>query len=477
MLNTSYKLKMNGKLSRGIITILIANLLNLVINLVTNFLLPKYLTVETYAYIKTYQLYINYAGVFSLGYVDGMYLLYGGKNILEINKIELNRNIWTMRIFQLLIMFIMLGISVLSHKYILIMFSLSILPFNMAGYFKLLYQAVGEFKSYSKALNISAIAVFMCNMMLLFIFKSENYFNYLLTYLLVYLGIWIYLEYKIGNIIQIKNWYLDFSFEELIKNVKNGIQLMLGNFSSIIMTSLDRCFVMVLMDTFAFAQYSFAVSMENIIAVVTMPISTTLYNYFCVVSDTKQIKKILSYVILFATVVISSAFPGMLILQEWLKSYNSATEIMFYLFAAHIYYIIVKSVYVNLYKARKKIRLYLIKLMVDIFAGILFNALLFFVLRTKEAFAIGTLFSAVLWFLLCIPDFKDIVIDAKEIIYLVLETLVFILCGKYLNAIIGFCIYISFTITMILLLMKKSFIGLVIVCYNIISEKLGIRIV
>ena len=40
---------------------------------------PEIEKIESYSYIKTYALYISYAGFFHLGYNDGMYLKYGGK--------------------------------------------------------------------------------------------------------------------------------------------------------------------------------------------------------------------------------------------------------------------------------------------------------------------------------------------------------------------------------------------------------------
>ena len=48
----------NDRLKKGIIRILLANILNMLFSMGTNFLLPKYVSVDTYAQIKTYQLYI-----------------------------------------------------------------------------------------------------------------------------------------------------------------------------------------------------------------------------------------------------------------------------------------------------------------------------------------------------------------------------------------------------------------------------------
>lgn len=72
---------MDRKLQKGIVAVLIANLVNVAFSLATNFLLPKYLSIESYAGIKEFQLYVSYVGLFHLGFVDGIYLKYGGKTL------------------------------------------------------------------------------------------------------------------------------------------------------------------------------------------------------------------------------------------------------------------------------------------------------------------------------------------------------------------------------------------------------------
>lgn len=87
-----------------------------------------------------------------------------------------------------------------------------------------------------------------------------------------------------------------FSLNELLNNIKGGILLTVGNLSSVVLTSMDRWFVKALMTTLAFAQYSFAVSMENFMNVAVTPVTTTLYNYFCKATDKSQIRKTRNYV-------------------------------------------------------------------------------------------------------------------------------------------------------------------------------------
>ena len=64
----------NNSLKKGMIKVLMANVLTLMFSLLTNFILPKFLSVESYSEIKTFQLYITYIGVLHFGYEDGMYL-------------------------------------------------------------------------------------------------------------------------------------------------------------------------------------------------------------------------------------------------------------------------------------------------------------------------------------------------------------------------------------------------------------------
>lgn len=47
---------------KGLLKVMIANLIGLVISVVTNFLIPKYVSVDSYSLIKTYALYLTYAG-------------------------------------------------------------------------------------------------------------------------------------------------------------------------------------------------------------------------------------------------------------------------------------------------------------------------------------------------------------------------------------------------------------------------------
>lgn len=444
------------KLKKGILAVLIANLINVFFSLMTNFLLPKYLSYDSYANIKTFQLYVSYVGLLHFGYVDGMYLKYGGASLSKKVDKEFSLNLSTMRFFELIVTLTLFIIALFTHDKILILFTLSIFPQNVSNYFKFLFQATGEFSLYGRVMNLSTIATFAVNMFLLFLLKTDNSFQYIILYVILYYLIWITLELYFYTHHEIEKSRV-FSFFELKTNVKDGFLLTLGNLASMLLTSMDRWFVKFLMNSVAFAQYSFAVSVQNFLNLAITPVTTTLYNYFCREKDTDNYKKVFRYILVFATLLPAAAFPVKFILEVFLQKYIDSSVVVFLLFAAQMFSIIINAVFVNLYKVQRKQHVYFIKLVSILFIGFIFNVLCFQVVHAKESFAVGTLLSSLIWFLLSKNDFKFLSISIKEYIYLYAEVIAFLIYGFRFKSLIGLLLYIITTLFLLMMLMRDTF--------------------
>ena len=129
---------MSTSLKKGLMYVFIANFINLGFNLITNFVLPKELSVESYATIKTFQLYVSYAGLFHFGFVDGMYLKYGGKNIKELRREDLGTNLSTLRLFEIVVTIACAIIAIISKQEVLVFF----FAFNSSVEFSKLFQTI-----------------------------------------------------------------------------------------------------------------------------------------------------------------------------------------------------------------------------------------------------------------------------------------------------------------------------------------------
>lgn len=439
----------------GFLYILAANFINLLISLINGFVLPKYLAVETYAFIKMFQLYIQYIGFFHLGFIDGVYLEIGGQNIKDLNKEKLNSQIMFFLIFQSIMSALSLLVGVIINDNIFILFALNIIPLNLATLYKYIYQATGEFKRYSNILNLTSILTLSVNLILLFVFKVQNYVLYLAFTSIVNIIIVFIINKGINHFFTL---HFDFGFnlKEQFTYIYNGFFLMIGNFSSIILTSMDRWFVKLFLTVHDFAYYSFAISIETLITTFTTPVTITMYNYFCNHNDNKKIIFIRNLLLLITSLLISSAFIVKGIIDMYLMKYHSSVNVIFILFAAQFFSIIIKGIYINLYKVEKKQKIYFQKMIFVVVLGAVLNVLMGSICNTIESYALATLLSVIIWLILCYYDFISVRYRFSDLLYITINILSFFFLGFYTNFIFGFIAYIAVVVITSLIWLNKE---------------------
>lgn len=441
-------------MKKGIMYVFCANLINLLISLITGFVLPKMLSIDTYANIKLFQLYITYIGILHLGFADGMYLRLGGKNHTEINKEEVGNELKTFKFFQYIICAIAIVISIFLRNEIILFCSLVIIPINMSSYLRNLYQAIGEFRKYSRFTNINTILIFLINMFLLFIIKTDQYQAYIIGYIIVYFVYYMIIEIEIKHFLD--NSKEKFDMQYLINDVKDGFLLMIGNFCNVIFTGIDRLFVKNCFGNTQFAYYSFAVSIENLVNVFITPISTVMYNYLCKNREKKDVLKIKNIIVLFSSFLISCAFPVKFIVNRWINKYDNSIDILFLLLSAQYLSIVVKCVHINLYKAEKKQKKYFLTMIFVIILSVILNVIGYYTTQSMLGIAIATLTVNLIWFLIGEIDFKKYCYHFKEYIFMVLILISFFLCNYIRNTILGFLVYIFIIFNLSIIFMRET---------------------
>lgn len=402
---------MNSKtinLKKGIVIVLVTNIINTFFSIITGFILPKFLSKISYSQIKTFQLYVSYIGLFHFGFIDGIYLKYGGKskNVFSKNDIITEKSVFIF--FQIIISLIILVLALFFKNSLLCILSTVILPFNMSTYYKMIYQATGSFDTYGKIMNFTSLLMFIINILFLFVFKTDRAYIYIVSYAIIYWVIWLKLE-KNSKTFQLYKNIIHFrtAIFCLYSNIKSGLLLMIGNLASTFMTSMDRWFIKILMNTESFASYSFAVSMETLLNSLTSPIVITLYNFFSIEKSKKMINTVKRCIIVFSCLIISCAYPIKLIIVSWLRQYQDSLSVIYILLVSQIFFILIKALYVNLYKVYRKQKSYIRGLIFTIFIGAILNYLLYVILQKYVAFAIATFFSAIIWAIYCQLCFKS----------------------------------------------------------------------
>lgn len=426
---------------KGFTYVFFSNLLAFLISVVTGFILPKLLSIDTYSTIKLFQLYITYVGILHLGFSDGMHLKYGGKDIKKMDNGEIKGEFKTFKCFQLFVTILCLLISLILKNIILVYCCLSILPINVGNYLRNLYQATGRFDSYAKFTNLNTLFGFLVNLFLLFIIKTDNAHFYILGYILFYFIYWFFLELEMYRLFDKKR--VSFNLNYIIKNVKSGFFLMIGNFCNVIFTGIDRIFVQKLLGVIEFAYYSFAVSIENLLNTFITPLTTVMYNYFCHNSKTEDVKRVKNIVLLLGGLLISSIFIIKILVFHFLNKYISSLNVLYILFAAQYFSFVIKCVHLNLFKAKKLQNVYFGIMLVVIILSVILNLIFFSINNSIVYIAYATLVVNFIWFFIGELYFEDYQLNFKEYCYIFLVIISFIILNICLNNnYFGFLIYL-----------------------------------
>ncbi|MBE2935983.1 oligosaccharide flippase family protein [Anoxybacillus flavithermus] len=398
--------------------------MSIIMGVINGFVIPKFLGTGQYAVLMTYSLFVSFIGVFPLGFIDGMYINYGGKDEKDINKGIFKFEHRFLFLFQLLIAVIFLTVSIVLQNRVIFYFSLTILPFTLIGFFKLFYQAVGNFDKFTFLSILNTLVMFVFNMILILFgtkeaetFMIANVISYYITF--IYIEYIYYLTYKKVNIRK------DYT---LIKNnFKIGAPILVGNLSLLLFYSIDRWIVRILLDLESFAYYSFAISMMTLINVLISAITTTFYPYLSKNREDSMLRKLKNYFLIIGSCASASYFVFSMIVIYFIPKYKPSLEIIAILLASLPVMIIIKVLYVNLYQAQKRERLYVWTIVVMLVVSVVMNIISVILQKSNTSIALATTVSFYIWYYYSSRHFKSLSISSREILYLLLFNVLYVL--------------------------------------------------
>ncbi|MFT8316570.1 MAG: hypothetical protein ABF633_20305, partial [Clostridium sp.] len=80
-----------------------ANLISLISGIITAFIIPKFLNIEQYGYLKIFTFYITYVGILHFGFNDGIYVKFGDVDYNKLPQTKFRFLFKFLLIFQLII--------------------------------------------------------------------------------------------------------------------------------------------------------------------------------------------------------------------------------------------------------------------------------------------------------------------------------------------------------------------------------------
>lgn len=455
-------------LKKAVIKVFSANFLQLISSLIVGFIVPIILSIEGYANLKTYTLYISYIAFLNLGFIDGLYIKYGGKKIENIDKRILKGEHNFLFVFQLIVSVIVLILGIVFKNVILFLFSISILPIMMQGFFKNLYQATGNFDRYSKIMYTYTLTYMILNVLLALVFRSSDYILYCLTTFGANLISVLVFEFKFLKEYRKEKAVIT---KEVWNNIKVGFFILLGNLSVVALFGIDKWFVKLFLTTEDFAYYSFAVSMLNIINVLVNAISITFYNYLFENNSVEKINKLKKYLVTLGGGASLGFFALSFIVNYFIKKYIPSLDIIAVTFAVFPYMILINALYVNLYKVNKDEKKYFKVVVSMLVISIVYNLIAILTFKNTTSIAFATILTLITWVIYSTYDLKNVTNEKKVYVYTFSLTIFFLLCAHYLNWILGGCVYLIGYLILTYLFNKEVLIDIKDTVKGILNKK------
>lgn len=338
-----------------------ANVLRIVITFVLTLLLPKILGQEEYGFWQLYLFYVTYASYSSLGWCEGIYLKYGGKDYHTLDKQAIAGQVWSLAIYEVffnIIAAIVVSIVVPDPAKKLILYFAFISAFlDIIRYIlQNLLQSTNRIKEYARLVTAERLLFF--GFAILFIcIGSRDYVFFIYSELLARLISLIYALIMCRDVVFVKLTSPREIVDEAKELVGCGFKLLFASLASQLIIGIVRFAVEQEWGTIVFGKISLTLSMSNMLITCISAVSVVLFPVLKKMDD-QRLSDVYSVMRMVLTVPVYGVLlvyvPARLILSLWLPQYAESLKYLAVLFPICVYEIR-SSVLINTYfKAYRK---------------------------------------------------------------------------------------------------------------------------
>ena len=445
-----------------IVSVMGSNAVNLLVSAATILLLPKFMNINDYALWQLYLFYVGYIGIFHFGWLDGLYLLLGGKKFSELERFNIRTQSVQFFLFQFAISAFFLLYLYFFYKgnaiEILSAVALAILIVNVKQFYLNILQSTYSIFEYviaivlDRALFLTFLALFMLEIFPL----SVNYLLFAEIFSR-FIGLLLSIFYCKGLYVY-KNKY-DTSGISTVNIVKEsisiGIPLLLANYASIFILGIFRWGIEWHWGVETFGKVSLVLSVSNLLLAFISAISVVLYPFLRrfeleklrnIYLNTRYIMSLILLVCLLAY------FPISVFINHWLPAYREVFTYFIFLFPICFFeskVLIILSTFLKVIRQEKKL-----------FLANLYTVILSFILAFISIKVFSDINYAV-YSMLFVSFFKAMMLElflSKEIEVsfikiLFIESLfviLFVMLSNYFEIHVSFIVY---TITLVMMIL------------------------
>lgn len=255
---------------KNFLFLIFSQLVGLLFYIVISLVFPKMMTVENFGYWQLFLFYSSFVGFFHLGLNDGIYLRYGGKNYVKINKSLLKGQFVILAIAQFFIaaaFFLLFKITADEEpqRLFVIFYTMIFLVIsNTTSYITLSLQSMNRLQDFSRV-TLFTNALLVLSFIILAVYGQRTYEPYILVYLAAHGMALVFCIYLIKEVINEPFFIrrIPAYFHEIKKNVSVGSQLMFSTIASMLMLGIGRFFIEKKWGIIEFGKISFVLTITT----------------------------------------------------------------------------------------------------------------------------------------------------------------------------------------------------------------------
>lgn len=393
-----------------------ANFLNFLMGFVTGFIIPKFLGIDDYAYLKVFTFYVTYVGVAHLGFLDGIYIKYGAYDYDDLPRKKFRGYVRFLIVFQVIeaLALVLLAFLLIrnENRLNIVLFTIfNMIILNITNLWMFIHQITKRFKLFSINTILTKL-LYVIGCVLLILNGVHGYNGYVILQTIINIIIlFIYIYYN-KELVFGKAESTKETFKEAKELIGIGFFVMIGNFMSVIILGIDRIFVDRLFTIKDFAIYSFAYTLISLFYILLNSLTMVIYPYLRRAKEDTY-KSIYETIRISITMLMSVTLCGYFVIKfivsSFLPQYTESFAILIFLVPTVIYSAQINILIANYYKIMQKTKEYTINNIMALFLSIITNIIAYFIYKDIASIAIATLVSFILWLIYSDLYFKKII--------------------------------------------------------------------
>lgn len=321
-----------------------ANAVSMAVSVIMVVLLPKLLSITDYGYWQLYLFYTSYLGFFHFGWLDGIYLRYGGAYFEKLDKILFTGQLLGLFIFEcviavvgsIAISFIIQDVNMVS---VLQYTCLVLVPVIIYTFDSFILQITNLIKKYALLLLVERV-VFIFVVVFFLLQGFINYKYIIIADIVAKVFVCLSSLYTVRKLFVFKINSIAKIVQEAIINISIGSKLLLANIAGLFTIGIIRFAIVNHWSVEIFGKVSLMFSISNFLMLFINSLSVVIFPLLKRMEVARQKAmynklRILLTVMLFGCLLVY--YPIKYIISWWLPKYHDSLVYMVLLFPVFLF--------------------------------------------------------------------------------------------------------------------------------------------